>query len=264
VGGPLNARSGGFSIARIAGIPVRVDGSWLLIFALFVWSLAAATGGPFAGLRPEWRVPAAALTVLVLFACVVIHEAGHSLVARRYGIAVSEIVLFAFGGVSRLEREPSEPGAAARVALAGPATSFVLAAIFAVLAALPPRQSVLAQALEYLAAINAGLAIFNLLPAYPLDGGRVVHALAWKVSGNHTSATRFAGSLTTVIGYLAAVGGVMLFFRGRACPRRLGRTAGVVRRQFGARRMAVRGHPPAAGRRPVRGDRRSARRAAAA
>lgn len=243
---------------------MRVDGSWLLIFALFVWSLAAATGGPFAGLRPEWRVPAAALTVLVLFACVVIHEAGHSLVARRYGIAVSEIVLFAFGGVSRLEREPSEPGAAARVALAGPATSFVLAAIFAVLAALPPRQSVLAQALEYLAAINAGLAIFNLLPAYPLDGGRVVHALAWKVSGNHTSATRFAGSLTTVIGYLAAVGGVMLFFRGRACPRRLGRTAGVVRRQFGARRMAVRGHPPAAGRRPVRGDRRSARRAAAA
>ncbi|HTJ24905.1 MAG TPA: site-2 protease family protein [Candidatus Limnocylindria bacterium] len=152
--------------------------------------------------------------MLVLFACVVIHEAGHALVARRYGIGVSEIVLFAFGGVSRLERDPAEPGAAARVALAGPATSLVLAAIFAAFAAVLPRQSAFEQASSYLAAINAALAIFNLLPAYPLDGGRVVHALVWKLTGNHTRATRFAGTLTTLIGYLAAVGGVLLFFRG--------------------------------------------------
>lgn len=200
-------------IARIFGTPVRIDASWLFIFALLVWTLSSASG-PFSQATPEWRIGASILTVLAVFACVVAHELSHVAVARSFGIRTEDIVLFAFGGVSRMEQVGATAKAEAQISAAGPVMSICIAIIFAAAAAITGITSFARDILMYLATINAGLAIFNCLPAYPVDGGRLVHALAWRITGDRARATRISVRITNGAGALMAAAGLALLFTG--------------------------------------------------
>jgi Zn-dependent protease/CBS domain-containing protein len=199
-------------VGRIAGIPIRIDWSWILVFALFVMMLSQATG-PFGAIAPSERVGVAAVTVLLLFVCVLLHETSHALVARIYGIPTRDITLFAFGGVSHMETTGVTPGQQAQIAAAGPLASFAIGAVSAVVAELVPWGT-FAQVAAYLGVVNVALGIFNLLPSYPLDGGRVLHALVWKIRGDRGRATAFMSSFSSVVGALLMGAAVLLFFMG--------------------------------------------------
>ncbi len=201
------------TIARIFGVPVRVDWSWLLVFTLFV-AMLAESAGPFGPLSAPARLALAAITVLVLFGCVLVHEAAHASVARRYGIGTKEIVLFAFGGVSQLESTGSTPGQQALIAAAGPVASIALALVFVAIALLVPAGGAAYHALSYLSTINIVLAVFNLLPCNPLDGGRMVNAATWAITGNRERAARSTARVSMVVGSLMLAGGLLLFFTG--------------------------------------------------
>jgi Zn-dependent protease/CBS domain-containing protein len=205
----LKARGmGGFSIGRVAGIDILVHWSWLVIFGLLTWSLAE---GLFLHDYPSWTRGeawlAGAATSLVLFGCVLLHELSHSLMARSKGIDVASITLFIFGGVSGLTKEPERPGQEFIIAIVGPLTSFVLAGLFG-LGGLVLSGGI-GTAFLYLAAINAGLGVFNLLPGFPLDGGRVLRALAWARDGSLVKATRLASQAGKVMAVLLMAGGAV-------------------------------------------------------
>jgi Zn-dependent protease/CBS domain-containing protein len=200
-------------IARLFGIPVRVDWSWLLIFGLLVWTLAMPRG-PFADMSVSWRLPVAALVVLTLFACVILHEAAHALTARRFGIRTREIELLVFGGVSKLEGSPKTPAQAAQISFAGPLASIVLAIVFGFASAIGGLNGTAQNAFAYLCVVNGILALFNLLPAYPMDGGRLFHALIWNFTRERERATRIAAGVSTMAGLLIAAAGLLLIARG--------------------------------------------------
>ena len=194
----------GFNVMRIAGIRVMVDPSWLIIFFLLVWSLAT---GYFPQARPPiegraaWVLGVAA--ALLLFGSVLVHELSHALVAQRAGVSVPRIRLFLFGGVSEMTSEPPDPRSEVRIAAAGPLTSFALAfAFYAILlSGLPSIVPGGRQLVVYLSALNLVLGLFNLLPGFPLDGGRLLRAWLWARSGNLLSATRKAGRAGSVVGF---------------------------------------------------------------
>jgi Zn-dependent protease len=198
-------------IGRLFGIDVAVDVSWLFIFAIVAWSLGSPVG-PFRAIEvtPVTRAVLAVATALLLFVSVLLHEFAHSLAAKRSGIEIKEIRLFLFGGVSRFESEPNSPGMAAWISFAGPLMSFVLAAISALIGFLlggtktPPGV-----AFEYLAAANALLGAFNLLPAFPMDGGRVLQSLVWAISHDRLRATRIAAGVGAVLAWLLIVLGIV-------------------------------------------------------
>ena len=175
-------------LGRIAGIPVGINWSILVIFCLLTWELADLV------LPGYHRHEAAAIywiagiiTTILFFASLLAHEVSHAVVAKRNGIGVRRITLWLFGGVSELESEALTPGADFRIAVVGPLTSFVLAAVYGALALLLPKagggEEVLVSALGWLAWINLLLGGFNLIPAAPLDGGRVLRAALWQRSG---------------------------------------------------------------------------------
>jgi Zn-dependent protease/predicted transcriptional regulator len=186
-----------FQIMRLFGIPVRIHISWLVIFVLLVYTLAR---GYFSDRLPDstpltiWMVGTAA--TLLLFFSVLLHELSHSLVAKGFGLPVSGITLFLFGGVSQLSKEPDSPERELKMAAAGPAASLLLMITF--LAILRLAGSSLPAPLQeiffYLAVINGMLAAFNLLPGFPLDGGRILRALLWKRFGSLTKATKTAAA----------------------------------------------------------------------
>jgi Zn-dependent protease len=188
----------GLRLGAIAGIPIRIDPSWLLIFGLVAWSIARVyLPSQLPGIGLPVALLAGALASAFLFASVVVHELAHALVARRSGIPVADITLFLFGGVSRLEAEPGDPKTELRVAIVGPLTSFALAGAFWLLARgveteTPTLLSVL---LGYVALLNLTLGTFNLVPAFPLDGGRVLRALVWWRTGSLSRATRLASNM---------------------------------------------------------------------
>ncbi len=202
---------GGLRIGRIAGIDIIVHWSWLVIFGLLTWSLAETL---FLHDYPSWTRGvawiAAAITSIVVFASVLLHELSHSIMARRQGMNVSSITLFIFGGVSALTEEPKGPRQEFFIAAAGPVSSFLLAGLFA-LEGLVFKGGI-GTASFYLAFINAVLGAFNLLPGFPLDGGRVLRALAWARYKNFLRATRIATLSGTAVAYALMVGGVLLFF----------------------------------------------------
>jgi Zn-dependent protease/CBS domain-containing protein len=200
---------------EIGGIPIRIHPSWLLVFGLVTWSLAA---GYFPGEYPGWTRPAywtiGVVTALAFFASILIHELGHSWVARRNGIPIRSITLFVFGGVARIAREPETPGAEFRIALAGPATSFVLAGLFGGAWLLLRDVPLLAAPAAWLARINSMVAVFNLVPGFPLDGGRLLRAVVWRATGSQPRATRVAALAGQAVafgligwGILAVMGG---------------------------------------------------------
>ena len=180
-------------IVEVWGIPIRIHLSWLLVFGLVTWSLAA---GYFPAEYPGWTAGSywaiGVVTALAFFASILIHELGHSWVARRNGIPIESITLFVFGGVARISREPDTPGVEFRMAIAGPVTSFVLAGLFAGAWQLAREAPLLAAPAIWLARINFMVAVFNLVPGFPLDGGRLFRAAVWRFTGSLHRASRVA------------------------------------------------------------------------
>lgn len=205
---PLSRRA-----LTVFGIPLHIDASWLVIAGLIAWSLSR---GYFPSLHPDWppllHAALGVIATLLLFGCIVLHELGHSLVARRQGIRVSCVTLFIFGGVASILDAPRTPWAELQVALAGPLVSLGLALLGFGLLLWEPARAILGPAgltlASYLAMVNVMLVLFNLLPGYPLDGGRVLRALLWGLTRNVRQATRWASSVGRLLGLaLAALGG---------------------------------------------------------
>lgn len=207
----------GIRIGRVFGIDLRIDPSWLLIFMLLVWSLSST----FAAWHPEWTgwtsLTVASIAALLFFGSVLFHELAHSLAAKAYGLPVRDITLFMFGGVSNIEREPPSPGAELAIAIVGPLASFALgiAAILIVGLSIAWNGAVtsaddaavavthlgpLATLLLWLGPVNVAVGLFNLIPGFPLDGGRVLRAVIWKVTGDGFKATRIAGGIGQAVG----------------------------------------------------------------
>jgi len=188
-----------FTVGRLFDIRVGVHITWLAVFAFMTYSIA----GSIEALSRSLAIGLASVCVIALFASVVVHELAHALVARRFGVKTTAITLFLFGGVATLEREPPSPKAETWIALAGPAASAVLAALsFGAMTLLERTTSgawseALGVVLAYMAIANGVLAVFNLIPAYPMDGGRVLRAAIWHARDSHAAATAIA-SLTGV------------------------------------------------------------------
>lgn len=202
-------------LGRIFGITVDLDYSWFLIFGLLTWMLAV---NYFPSEFKNWSTPEywfmGALTAVIFFVSVLLHELGHSLVALRYKVQVPRITLFIFGGVSQIAGEPPSAGAEFWIAVAGPIVSFALAGLFFVLQLLLAPISPLLATAKYLALINVMLALFNLIPGFPLDGGRVFRAIVWGVSHNFRKATLIAADTGRLIGFFFIAFGVWFALRG--------------------------------------------------
>jgi Zn-dependent protease/predicted transcriptional regulator len=202
-------------LGRILGIPLGVDPSWFLIFALITWSLASSY---YPSEFRNWPVAqywiVGAVTAVLFFASVVLHELGHSVVALHYKIPVRSITLFIFGGVAQIGAEP--PGAMAEfwIAIAGPAVSFALAALFGLLQPVFSGIEPVLAAAKYLAYINGILGLFNLVPGFPLDGGRVFRAIVWAVTHSLRRATVIAANVGRAVAFLLVIVGVWQMFVG--------------------------------------------------
>ena len=209
----MNKRT--ISLGRIFGIPIGLDQSWFLAFVLITWTLAASY---FPTEFKNWPVAeywiVAAATTILFFASVVLHEVGHSLVAMYYKIPVRRITLFIFGGIAEIGAEPPSAKAEFWIAIAGPLVSFGLAILFGLMGRASAAIPVLHAMAKYLSLTNGSLAIFNLIPAFPLDGGRVFRATLWKVTGSLRRATIIAANVGRFIAFLFVLSGVWLMFRG--------------------------------------------------
>lgn len=214
--GDGEALRGGVTIGKLFGISLRLNYSWFIIFALVTWALAT---GYFPAIYPNWSLATSIFTGLVtsllFFGSVLAHELMHSLVAQASGIPVSSITLFIFGGVSQITEEPKEPKVELRIALAGPLTSIALGGIFwAIWFLLPGTAEVVTAVAFWLGLINLVLAGFNLIPGFPLDGGRVLRSILWWRSRNLRRATKTASNIGQGVGFLFIFGGLWLIFSG--------------------------------------------------
>jgi len=201
-------------IGRLAGIPVGVQPLWVLIVALITWSLGAVYyPDSVDGIAPVAAYSLGLLSALLLFASILLHELGHAVVARRNGVEIEEIDLWLLGGVARMAGYPKTAGAELRFAIAGPAVTLVIAAVFGGLAlALSDSAPAALRALvEYQALINVAILVFNLIPAFPLDGGRVARALIWWRNGNVERATEIAASIGRALGFAMIAFGITGF-----------------------------------------------------
>jgi Zn-dependent protease/predicted transcriptional regulator len=201
-----------FTLFRVAGISIRIDASWILLAVLVTWSLAASLfPAQYRGLpaRTYWLM--GAVGAVGLFASILFHEVSHAVTARRSGVAMNGITLFIFGGVAEMEDEPERADSELRIALAGPLATVVLIVVLFPLSLFAKRQQWPLPAtaiVTYLATINLALLIFNLVPAFPLDGGRVLRALLWRWKGNVRWATRIASQIGSGFGLLLIFLGV--------------------------------------------------------
>jgi Zn-dependent protease/CBS domain-containing protein len=204
-------------IGKVFGIDINIDSSWLIIFALVIWTLA---GSYFPEQYPRWPTwlhwAVGVVTSILFFGSVLGHELAHSLVAISLGEEVRSITLFIFGGVARITEEPDKPLTELLMAIVGPLFSLITGVAFGILwfltRGLIQPLSALAR---YLSMINISLAIFNLIPGFPLDGGRVLRALIWGLSGNLKTATRLASWAGQGIAFLFMLGGTWQIFGGR-------------------------------------------------
>ncbi len=178
-------------IGSLWGIPLYLDSSWFLILAFVTIVKARDVGSWIAGF----------ILALLLFGSVLLHELGHSLVARSQGIGVNSITLFLFGGVASIDRESKTPGEAFQVAIAGPIVSMVLFGLFYVLTQLFSESGLIHLLASDLANINLVLALFNLIPGLPLDGGQVLKAIVWKVKGDRFAGMRWAAASGKLLGW---------------------------------------------------------------
>ena len=196
-----------FNLGRVFGIQFRLHYSWFVIFIFLTVLLV----------YPDWSQwlywVIGIVTSLLFFASVVAHELAHSLVGKANGIPIKSITLFIFGGVAQITREAAHPGAELRMAAAGPACSLVIGGLFALLWFFT-REVIepIAAIAFWLAQINVVLAAFNLIPGFPLDGGRVFRSLIWRFTGNHRRSTQIAVRVGQGVGYLFILGGILIVF----------------------------------------------------
>jgi len=216
----------GFRLARVFGIQIRIDWSWLLILFLITWSL----GSSFGQMHPNWTLAltwgTAFFAALLLFVSVLLHELAHSLVAKARGTPVKSITLLLFGGVSSIQHDPDSPGVELGMAIVGPLTSLAIGIILLLVAT--PHVHVITAAtsamqglaqlgplptiLLWLGSVNVLLGIFNMIPGFPLDGGRVLRSILWGISGNLRRATRWAAWVGQGIAWLMIVSGIAMVF----------------------------------------------------
>ncbi|MCO5314927.1 MAG: site-2 protease family protein [Solirubrobacterales bacterium] len=218
------------TLMRIAGIRITVDWSWFLILFLIIFWLSDFYGSVLgrSGADTEAYLLAVASAV-GFFGSILLHELGHAVIARRNGIGINMIRLWIFGGVAEMDREANRPGVEFRVAVAGPLVTLAIAVILAAIGIWSVGSGPFRDAIEmqgsapvsgplamvaWLTAINILVLGFNLLPAYPMDGGRIVRSIAWKVTGKRSSATRFAARLGQVFAYLFMGLGLLLAVNG--------------------------------------------------
>jgi Zn-dependent protease len=207
----------GIKLFSIGGIEIRIDYSWFIIFLLVLWSLSM---GYFPRIMPE-QTPAAywitgAIATLLFFLSILTHELAHAFVAIRSGMKIPAITLFVFGGMAHLAEEARTPKTEFRIAVVGPITSFLLAGIFWLLrvASGGVLEGLSVAVLEYLAWINLALAIFNLIPGFPLDGGRIFRALWWHRTGSLQRATRVAADIGKGFAVALMIFGALQLFAG--------------------------------------------------
>ena len=192
----------GVPLGRILGIPIRLDYSWFLVLALLTWALAGSYfPAEYAGWPSELYWLMGALTAIAFFASLLLHELGHSVVALHYRVPVRNITLMVFGGVAQIGGEPPSANAELRIAIAGPLVSFALAAAFYALQPLVAGVEPLLGMARYLALMNLLVGLFNLVPGYPLDGGRVLRAAVWAVTRDLQRATRLAANVGRGFGF---------------------------------------------------------------
>jgi Zn-dependent protease len=209
-------RGNSLRLGRVLGIEVKLDYSWFIVFALVTFSLA---GEYFPSTYPGWSRAEYWLTgittAVLFFLSVLAHELAHSVVSQASGVPVKDITLFIFGGAAQISDEPKTAGGEFRMALVGPLTSLALSLAFWVLGFLGAVAGPILGALSYwLARINLSLALFNLIPGFPLDGGRVLRALLWAATRNLKRATLIATSVGRLVAYGFIFFGVWQFFRG--------------------------------------------------
>ncbi len=203
----------GLSVGRLFGVEIKLNIS-LIIIALLVTAITAGSVLPSAA--PDYAIivyiVAGMLTAVLFISSVLWHELAHAIVAQRYRIPVVQIVLYVFGGVAQIARDPERPGQEFWIAIAGPLSSLLLAAIFGTIGALV--SGIGAAAASYLATVNLSLAVFNLLPGFPLDGGRVLRAILWKIWGSYKRASRGASRVGQGVAILFAIGAIGLILAG--------------------------------------------------
>ena len=204
---------GTLRLGRIAGIEIAVHPSWLLIYALFAWSAMAVAPSLDAHLTKTGVILLGLFFALALFVSVVLHELSHAIVARRLGIPVGNITLFLFGGVASILREPGTPADELKMAAAGPAASVVISIVCSIIDAFLPF-GWWKDLFYALAWSNAVLAVFNLLPAFPSDGGRIFRAIIWHFRKSQARATHIAGVVSLIVAACLMSAGVFLAFDG--------------------------------------------------
>ncbi len=204
-------------VARVAGIPVQIDYRWFVVFALSTWLIAENFRQGFWDVSPldpstAWIV--GLITTLGLFLSIFGHELSHALIGRMEGIEIEEIVLHPFGGLARLKSEPDSPRAEFRIAVAGPAASFIFALVaFGGMTLAAGRYQIAWAIFLIIGAGNLMLAVFNLLPGYPLDGGRVLRALLWHRSGQLEQATRTVSQFGQLIAFVVVFFGLYMGYQ---------------------------------------------------
>jgi Zn-dependent protease/predicted transcriptional regulator len=207
-------QSSGIRVGRILNIPIFLHPSWFIIFALITFSL----GTQFKQQHPSWNPSQhwalGIITAILFFASVVVHELGHSVVAMRYKIPVQSITLFVFGGLARIGREASSARQEFNIGIAGPVTSFLLSGGFYLVTRIPGASEMVIATATWLYQINFYLAAFNLVPGFPLDGGRIFRALIWGFTNDFAKATGWAARSGQVIAYLMIFGGIAQFVTG--------------------------------------------------
>jgi Zn-dependent protease/CBS domain-containing protein len=202
-----------WSLGRIAGIEIGVNWTWLIIFALLVWNFESTVfPGEYPGLSRNTYLAMGVAATLLFLASLLLHELGHALVARREGMEIDGITLWLFGGVARFRGMFRSAGGEFWITIAGPAVSAALGGIFVGLSLLAGMPRPVEGVVRWLGWINLSLVVFNLLPAFPMDGGRVLRSLLWKLKGDFAWATRISTVVARLIGYAMIAGGLALYF----------------------------------------------------
>ncbi|HEX3201157.1 MAG TPA: site-2 protease family protein, partial [Actinomycetes bacterium] len=203
-------------VGRIAGIEVRIDSSWAVIALLITYSMYLRASVLYPELSGAGAVALGIVAAVLFFGSVLVHELAHAVVSQARGIRVQDITLFLFGGATRARVESRGPGDEFLIALVGPLTSGLLAGLFGIVASLGGEvlSRPLAGTLGYLAWVNLVLAVFNLVPGFPLDGGRLLRSAIWKATGSLGRATRIASVSGQAVGWLLVAGGVAFLLAG--------------------------------------------------
>ena len=198
----------GIPLGRVLGIPLYLHPSWFIIFLLITVSLRTQFTSQHPGWTSGQHWALGIITSILFFSSVVFHELSHSVVALRYRIPVKSITLFVFGGLASIQREPEKASQEFNIAIAGPLSSLFLSACFFLVAHYFKGSEMVAAAAKWLWEINLLLALFNLLPGFPLDGGRIFRGIVWAINGNFTKATRIASNAGRILAYLMIFVGI--------------------------------------------------------